>query len=60
MLHKQIPGVSEFLDPTPGDNTTCRLSDHSLQPRSLVCSVEGLADLRRVAKPWRHARLVDP
>lgn len=57
MIHKQIPGVSEFLDPTPGDNTTWRLSDHSLQPRSLVCSVEGLADLRRVAKPWRHAPL---
>lgn len=60
MLHKQIPGVLEFLDPTPGDNTTWRLRDHSLQPRSLVCSVEGLADLRRVAKPWRHPRLVDP
>lgn len=26
MLYKQIPGVSEFLDPTPGDNTTWRLS----------------------------------
>lgn len=60
MIHKQLPGVSEFLDPTPGDTTTWRLRDHSLQPRSLVCSVEGLADLRRVAKPWRHARLVDP